>query len=68
MRTTRTLSDTLIAIQSALHRDHGVRTDVHYREGSGALFVPEGALLTPANVIAAYSESELAIMTLTRAI
>lgn len=55
-------TETLTAIQSAIFRDHGVHTDVHYREGYGALFVPEGAPLTPANVIVAVSEDELVLM------
>lgn len=58
-------TEALTAIQAVIHRNLGVRTDVHYREGYGALFVPEGAPLTPANVIVAYSEEALEVMALT---
>ncbi|EMT54782.1 hypothetical protein I532_04220 [Brevibacillus borstelensis AK1] len=59
-------TEALIVIQAAIHRTLGVRTDAHYREGYGVLFVPEGAPLMPSNVIAAYSEEALESMTLTR--
>lgn len=68
MRNSYDYTSALIAIQSAIYREQGVRTDVHYREGYGALIVPEGAPLTPANVIAVIDEMELEILALTRVI
>jgi hypothetical protein len=51
-------TNAIIHIQSHIGR----RTDAHYREGYGCLFVPEGAPLTPHNVILTASEFELAVL------
>jgi hypothetical protein len=52
----------VLSIQQQIHRDNGgLRTDVHYQEGYGALVVPEGRSLHPANVILVISEPELQI-------
>lgn len=37
--------------QRDIYDKSGVRTDVYYQEGQGALFVREGDELTPGNVI-----------------
>jgi hypothetical protein len=52
----------IIEIQRRIFEQTGRRTDAHYKEGSGALFVFEGAELTPTNVIYAANEMELAFL------
>jgi hypothetical protein len=52
----------IIEIQRRIYEQTGRRTDAHYKEGSGALFVLEGAELTPTNVIYAANEMELAFL------
>jgi hypothetical protein len=52
-------TDIIIATQRQIYEQTGQRTDVHLKEGSGALFVPEGMPLIPQNVIMALSEDHL---------
>lgn len=49
----------VVSIQKMIHDKTGQRTDAHYQEGQGALFVPENAPLTRQNVIYAAPEMEL---------
>ena len=49
----------VVAIQSKIYSQTQRRTDAHYSEGQGALFVYEGEPLTPENVIYAADEMEL---------
>jgi len=41
----------IISLQKAIFQQTVQRTDAHYSEGQGVLFVPEGHPLIPANVI-----------------
>lgn len=52
----------MIELQARIHQQTGKRTDVYYCQGYGALIVYEGAELTPANVIYAATEMELAVL------
>lgn len=49
----------IINIQRKLFEKTGRKTDAHYSEGQGALYVFMGESLTVANVIYAVSETEL---------
>ncbi|MFF2886700.1 hypothetical protein [Paenibacillus sp. NPDC057967] len=49
----------LMDIQREIAQQIGAGVDVHYSEGKGALFVPEGAALTPDNVI--YAEHDMSL-------
>jgi len=54
------LFNTIVSIQQDIYTNNGnLRTDVHYQEGYGAIFVREGQTLHPANILAAVSEQEL---------
>jgi len=53
------MNNVLLEIQREMFLLKGIRTDVHYSEGQGALVVPEGAELTPQNVIMAVPDVEL---------
>ena len=53
------MNNVLIEIQREMFLLKGIRTDVHYSEGKGALVVPEGAALTPQNVIMVVPDVEL---------
>lgn len=52
----------IIEIQRRIFAQTGRRTDVHYREGKGALFVYEGEPLDVRNVIYAADEMELTLL------
>lgn len=56
------MNDILMMIQRQLSEQLGEKVDVHYSEGQGALFVPYGAPLIPANVITAIPEMQLRMM------
>lgn len=45
------INEVIIGIQRSLYEHNGTRTDVHVKEGSGVLFVPEGYPLIPQNII-----------------
>ncbi|WAB24976.1 hypothetical protein M3_0025 [Lysinibacillus phage vB_LfM_LysYB1] len=48
-----------LKIQKKLFDKHGFRTDAHYKEGYGVIFVPEGFPLLPSNAVQVYSEHEI---------
>jgi hypothetical protein len=52
-------TEVIIATQRQIFEQSGQRTDVHIKEGYGALFVPEGMPLIPQNVIMALPEDRL---------
>jgi hypothetical protein len=54
-------TEIIIATQRQIYEQSGQRTDVHVKEGYGALFVPEGMPLIPQNVIMALPEDHLRI-------
>lgn len=46
------ISKAVVRIQQQIYEQNkGLRTDAHYKEGKGVLFVPEFAPLIPQNVI-----------------
>lgn len=52
----------LFNILEQLHREQSRNHDCYYKEGFGALFVPQGYPLHPRNVILQISEQQLAVM------
>lgn len=54
----------IIEIQRRIFAQTKRRTDAHYREGYGALFVFEGALLVPQNIVYGADEMELTLLSL----
>jgi hypothetical protein len=42
----------LLDVQRQFFETKGIRTDVYYKDGQGALVVPEGAALHPSNILA----------------
>lgn len=50
----------IVSCQKEIYEKTGKRTDAYYKEGYGALFVPEFAELTSNNVI--YSASEMVLI------
>ena len=52
-------TEIIIATQRQIYEQTGQRTDAHFKEGSGVLFVPEGMPLIPQNVIMALPEDHL---------
>lgn len=59
-----TYTDAITKIQRSIFEKTGRRTDAHYQEGYGALFVFEGVPLTPQNVIYAADEMHLRFLSL----
>jgi hypothetical protein len=53
------MTSILTLLQSQIHARDGIRTDVYYTEGKGALFIREGADLRPDNVILAVPDLTL---------
>ena len=54
-----TIYRAIVAIQKQIYTETQRRTDAHYSEGQGALFVYEGAPLAVENVIYVADELEL---------
>ena len=52
----------IIELQRQIFEQTGRRTDAHYEEGKGVLFVTEGHALVPGNVILAVDEIQLRLM------
>jgi hypothetical protein len=50
------ITQVLVGIQREFYEQYGIRTDVYYQDGKGALFVREGAELIPSNVIYAMGD------------
>jgi hypothetical protein len=49
-------------VLESLYNQTGRKHDCHYKEGYGALFVPEGYPLHPRNVIHAIDEMQIKMM------
>ena len=49
-------------IQRSIFEQTGTKTDAHYKEGEGVLFVPYMAKLVPQNVMLAVPEIQLEMM------
>lgn len=56
-------NEAIIAIQAQIYEQTNRRTDAHYKEGYGVIFVPEGADLIPQNIITVVDEMQLRLMT-----
>jgi hypothetical protein len=55
-------NDQLTGILEQLYREHNRKHDCHYKDGYGALFVPEGYELQPRNVVLVIPEHQLVFM------
>lgn len=55
----------LLEILEKMYNHFNKKHDVHYKEGSGAIFVPYGQPISPTNIIANISEHQIMIMSMT---
>lgn len=55
----------LLEILEKMYNHFNKKHDVHYREGSGAFFVPYGQPLLPNNILASVSEQQIMMMSMT---
>ncbi|MEK5036264.1 hypothetical protein MKY96_32965 [Paenibacillus sp. FSL R7-0302] len=56
------IESALLKVQKNYFESHGIRTDIHYSEGKGALLVAKNAPLEPQNVLGSISEVFLLLM------
>ncbi|MNW28276.1 hypothetical protein D3C74_50980 [compost metagenome] len=53
------MEEILNHIKDFIWDKHGIKVDSFYEEGKGVVFVPEGFLCIPRNVVATLTEKEL---------